>query len=86
MNDIIVHFNILQKHLIHFHTLFKMFRVKKISLIAFKTFLIYSFVILLKQKINNLKISITTKKIAVITSFRFSRNFKNLKIFMKLID
>ena len=86
MNDIIVHFSILQNHLIHLHILFEMFRVKRISLTITKIFLTYSFVTLLKQKINNLKMSTTAKKIVVITSLRFFRNFRNLKIFMKLID
>ena len=86
INNIIIHFSTLQNHLIHFHILFKMFKVKRINLTITKTFLTYFFVILLKQRINNLKMSITTKKIVVITSLRFFRNFRNLKIFMKLID
>ena len=41
VNNIIIYFNTLQKHLTYLHTLFKIFRIKRISLIVIKTFLIY---------------------------------------------
>ena len=86
MNDILIHFVSLKKYLTHLHTLFEMFRIKRINLVAFKTFLIYFLMILLEQKIDNLDIFTTTKKIVAITSLRFSLNFKNLKIFLRLIN
>ena len=86
INDILIHFVSLKKHLIYFRILFKLFRIKRINFIVFKIFLIYFLMILLKQKIDNFKMFTTTKKIVAITSLRFLLNFKNLKFFLKLID
>ena len=86
VNDIIVHFNTLQKHLTYLHTLFEMFRIKRISLIVIKTFLTYFLVTLLKQRINSLNMFIIVEKIVVITFLRFFLSLRNLKIFIKFID
>lgn len=86
VNNIIIHFNTLQKHLTHLYTLFKIFCIKRINLIIIKTFLIYFLVTLLKQQINNLNMFIIIEKIVVITFLRFFLNLQNLKIFIKLID
>ena len=69
MNDILIHFRSLKKHLIHLHILFEMFKIKRINLIVFETFLIYSSMILLKQKIDIWKCLHRRKKSS--SSFRF---------------
>ena len=86
INDILIYFVSLKKYLIHFRTLFQIFRIKRINFVIFKTFLIYFSMILLKQKIDSFDMFTTTKKIVAITLFQFSFNFKNLKMFLKLID
>ena len=75
INDILIYSVSLKKYLIHFRILFKVFRIKRINLVAFKTFLIYFSMILLKQKVDNFEMFTTTKKIVVITSLRFLFNF-----------
>ena len=86
VNDIIIHFDTLSEHITHLRILFKMFRRKRISLTTIKSFLTYLSIILLKQRVDNLNMFTIAKKIAVITSFRFSFHLRDLKIFMKLID
>ena len=55
VNDIIVHFKILQKHLKHLRTFFQMFRIKRISLAVTKSFLAYSSVTLLDQRVDSFR-------------------------------
>ena len=86
VNDIIVHFKILQKHLKHLRTLFQMFRTKRINLAVTKFFLAYSSITLLNQRIDSLNMSTTVEKIVAIISLRFSFNLRDFEIFMKLID
>ena len=86
VNDIIIHSQILKKHIAHLQILFQMFRIKRINLAIDKSFLFYSSITLLDQKINNLNMFISIEKIIAIISFRFSLNLRNLKIFMKLTD
>ena len=86
VNDIIIHSQTLKKHIVHLQILFQMFRVKRINLTIDKSFLFYSSITLLNQRINNLNMFISTEKIVAIISFRFSFSLRNLKIFMKLID
>ena len=86
VNDIIVHFKILQKHLKHLRTLFQMFRIKRISLAITKFFLTYSSVTLLNQRVDSLDMFIIVEKIVVIISFRFSFSLRDFEIFMKFID
>ena len=86
VNDIIVHFKILQKHLKHLRTFFQMFRIKRISLAVTKSFLAYSSVTLLDQRVDSLNMSTTVEKIVAIISLRFSLNLRDLEIFMRFTD
>ena len=86
VNDIIVHFKILQKHLKHLRTLFQMFRIKRINLVVTKSFLAYSSVTLLNQRVDNLNMFTTVEKIVVIISLRFSFSLRDFEIFMKLTN
>ena len=86
VDDIIIHFKILQEHLKHLRTFFQMFRTKRISLVATKSFLAYFFVTLLDQRVDNLSMSIIVEKIIAIISLRFSLNLRDLEIFMKFTN
>ena len=61
-----------------------MFYIKRISLIVIKTFLTYSLIILLKQRVNNLNMFIIVKKIVVITFLRFFFKFTKFENFYKI--
>ena len=86
VNDIIVHFKILRKHLKHLCTFFQMFRTKRINLIVIKSFLAYFFVILLNQRIDSLDMFTIVEKIIVIIFLRFSFNLRDFEIFMKFTN
>ena len=86
VNNIIIYSRTLIEHVKYLQTIFQLFRDKRVNLTFTKFFLTYSFVILLKQRVNNLKMSISTKKIVVIISLRFSHNLRDLKFFLNLID
>ena len=86
VNDIVIFSHILKKHLQHLHQIFRLFQIKRINLTFTKFFLNYSFIILIDQRIDNLKLFIFVEKIAKIISLQFLKSFKNLNYFLKLID
>ena len=86
VNDIIIYSRIFEKHFVHLRQLFDFFRQKRVNLISTKSYLKYSFIMLLSQRVNSLNMTIVEKKIAVITSLLFSINFKKLNIFFDFID
>ena len=86
VNDIITYSRIFKKHFVHFRQLFNFFRQKRVSLISIKSYLNYSLIMLLNQRVNSLNMIIVEKKIAVITSLLFSINFKKLNTFLDFID
>ena len=83
VDDIIVHSRTLSKHLTHLRQIFEFFRQKRVNLIFSKSFLNYSSIILLNQRVNSLDMIIVEKKIAIIISLRFLANLKDLKTFLK---
>lgn len=86
INDIIIFSQTLTEHLIHFHFIFESFREMRICLILLKSFLKYSIMSLLKEKINEFELIISQKKLKIISFFRFSQSFKELKIYLRLIE
>ena len=76
----------MRKHLKYLKIIFELFRNKKINLFSIKLFFDYSFITLLKQRVDNLKISTSTKKIVAITSLRFSHTFWDFEIFLRLTE
>ena len=86
MNDIIIFLKILHEHIEHLYQIFQIFTEKRISLIFNKSFIDYSFIQLLNQKIDNFELIIFEKKIVVITTFKFLKSLNNLNHFLKLID
>jgi len=86
MNDIVIFSRTLEKHLKHLHVIFSLFRRLRICLTSTKSFLEYSFVSLLGQKIDDFELTISAKKLVAISSFRFSQSLKKLKIYIELIE
>ena len=86
INDIIIFNQSFEKHLKHLIVVFFVFFRLRIVLKFFKTYIDYSFVILLKQYIIVLKFIIVTKKLKVIFKLRFSIIFKKFEHYLKLID
>ena len=86
VDDIIVHSRTLSKHLTYLRQIFEFFRQKRVNLIFSKFFLNYSSIILFDQRVNSFDMIIIEKKIAIITSLRFSINLKNLKTFLRFTN
>ena len=86
MNDIIIFFKTLNEHVKHFRQIFRLFQKRRVNLTSIKFYLNYSFIILLKQKIDNLKLFIIVEKITVIISLQFSISLRKLKYFLKLTN
>jgi len=86
MNNIVIFSHTLKKHLKHLHVIFSLFRRLRVCLTSTKSFLKYSFVFLLKQKIDGFELTTLMKKLVIINSFRFSQSFKKLETYIELIE
>ena len=86
MNDIIIFFKTLSKHINHFRQIFQLFQKCRVNLTFIKFFLKYFFITLLNQKVDNFELFTIAKKIAIITSLQFSISLRKLKYFLRLID
>ena len=85
VNDVVVFFNSLKKHLRHLIQIFKLFKKMNIIIKISKTFLKYLTIALLDQKMNNLNMMITNEKFVAIQSFRFLILLKHLKTYFDKI-
>lgn len=85
MNDIVMFSNSVKEHVIHLQAIFELFVSLQICLSLKKTFLEYSFVTLLRQKENDLRLVTTTEKLEVIIKLRFSATLNELKIYLDFI-
>ena len=85
MNDIIIFFKILNEHVKHLWKIFQLFQKRRVNLTSIKFYLRYFFIILLRQKMNNLRLSTIVEKIATIISLQFSVSLRELKYFLRLI-
>ena len=86
INDIIIFFKILDEYMKHLRQIFWLFQQKRVNLISIKSFLNYLSIILLSQRIDNLNLLISRKKIIVITFLKFSTSLRDLKYFFDLIN
>ena len=86
VNDIVVFFNSLKKHLKHFKQIFVLFKRMNIAFKSIKFFLKYFTIFLLNQRVNNLNLIIAIDKLKIIFNFAFSQIFKQLKIYLSKID
>ncbi len=72
MNDIVIFSKTLKDHLKHLHVVFQLFSKKRISILSKKSFIDYSSVILLDQKVDDFDLTISVEKLKTITSLNFS--------------
>ena len=86
VDNIIIYLRTLIEHVIHLIKIFDLFRVKRVNLAFIKSYLRYSLIILLNQKIDSLNMFISTKKIIVIIAFRFLNNLKKIDHFLDLTE
>lgn len=86
VDDIVIYFKILKKHLQYLHEIFDTLDENNISIKLTKVFLNYLFVQLLDQKIDFLRLTIVEDKLRAISMLRFSRSLRQLKIYLDLIN
>ena len=65
---------------------FEMLKQNNVFIKSIKTFIDYLFVSLFDQKINFLRLIIVDEKLKTIVKFRFLFNFRQLKLYLNLID
>ena len=86
VDDIIIFSKILHEHIKHLRQIFQLFIEKRISLTFNKSFIDYSFIQLLNQRVDSLNLTTSKKKIAIIATFKFLKSLNNLNHFLSLID
>ena len=86
VNNIIVFFNSLKKHLKHLKQIFVLFKRMNIAFKFIKKILKYFTIFLLNQRVNNLNLIIVIDKLKVIFNLIFSQTFKQLEIYLSKID
>ena len=86
VDDIVVFSRILKKHLNHLRQIFQLLNSYDIRLSFKKSFLNYSIVVLLDQKIDVFDFIIVANKLVVIVNLKFFYILKNLKSYLNLID
>ena len=84
VDDIVVFFNTLEKHMTHLHSMFQRLNFYDINLSFKKFFLNYFTIALLKQKVDVFDLIIATDKLETIVKLNFSYILKNLKIYLNL--
>ena len=86
IDDIMSFFKIFNDHVDHLRKLFSKLIKLRIILSVKKTFFNYFNITLLKQKIDVFDLSITKKRIVVVKTIRFFKNFKTLEIYLDLTN
>ncbi len=86
MNDIVIFSRTLTDHLKHLHVMFQLFAKKRISISSKKSFINYSSVILLDQKIDDFDLTISVEKLKTIISLNFSQTLHMLDIYLDIIN
>ena len=86
INDIVVFNKILKKHLQHLQKILNLFRDMNITLKSSKTFLSYSSIILLEQKIDNLRLITSKNKLKIITILFFFKTLKDFETYFEMIE
>src|SRR5947207_2383721 len=86
INDLIIFLKTLKNHKKHLNIIFSLFDRFEILLNKIKTYLEYSFIILLDQQVNRFDMIISEKQIVIIQELKFSETLKNLEIYLSLTD
>ena len=76
----------LKKYKNHLHHLFFLFIERNIVINLKKTFIEFSIIQFLDQKVSFLNLIITEEKMKVITKLKFSRNLTDLETYFRLIE
>ena len=84
VDNIVVFSRTLEKYLCHLHKIFKLLNKYNISLSSKKSFLDYSTVVLLSQKVNAFELTTTVDKLKTIAKLNFFYTLKNLEIYLDL--
>ena len=86
VNDIVIFSKTLKKHLTHLRDVFQLLNSYDIRLSSKKSYLNYSTVALLKQKIDVFDLTIAADKLTAITNLRFSYTLKNLEGYLDFTE
>lgn len=84
IDDIVIFSKTLAKHLDRLRQLFRLFKNKNVSLSSSKSFLEYSSIQLLDQRVDSLELTIFAKKSATIAILMFSKSLSDLDHFLDL--
>ena len=86
VNDIVIFFNTLKEHLKHLTFIFALFKKYNIVIKTSKTYLNYSTIVLLNQRVDSFDLFIVDDKLKIIRDLQFSRIFKHLEIYLDKIE
>ena len=86
VDDIVIFSRIKKKHETHFRVVFQILKENNVSIKFIKTFLDYSSISLLDQKMNFLDLVTAIEKLKIIVKLRFSINLRQLKFYLDFID
>ncbi len=86
VNDIVIFFNMLKKHLNHLYNIFNILNKMKICLSLKKFYLAYLSVQLLNQQIDALSFITLKDKLVIIFKIRFSLSLSQLEKYLDLTD
>jgi len=84
IDDITISSMTLKDHIRNLHTIFSLFQQVQITLSSIKSFIEYSLISLLGQRVNSFKMTTSEEKIEVISNLDFSRNWKDLERYLGL--
>lgn len=86
VDDVVIFFVILKKHLQHLHTIFDLFSTIDISIKSIKAFFNFSDVQLLEQHVDFLELFIFENKLAVIVKLKFSKTLKEFETYLEFTN
>ena len=86
IDDIVIFSKSLKEHVQHLHVIFQLFSDLNISLSLKKSFLEYSIVQLLEEKVNAFDLTTAAEKIEAIFKLKFLANLKELETYLDFID
>ena len=86
INDIVVFSKTLKKHISYLNAVFELLNSLDIVLVPAKTFLSFSFIILLSQKVNSLSMTAADEKIIIISKLAFLITLQDLEHYLGLTE
>jgi len=86
IDDIVIFSNTLKEHLKHLHNVFITLKRMRICLSSKKSFLTYSFIQLLKQRVDALELATLKDKLVAIAGLHFSISLRQLEKYLGLTE